>query len=166
MNDRGTSMIEFAFGSFLFLGLIGVVFDFSIGYHRYSLLTDMTTQIARRAAIDLVIHDGENCADLEDEVLNTTAKHYYQDELNLDGYLKPYDETTNPHGVRFGARMDLCDGAPKIVVRSKLNFECFFCMLANTPYEMTTTSRIPIEKGSFACAGFVGAECPNLPIHL
>lgn len=122
-QERGATIIEFAFVVAILLGLIGAIIDFGLHIHRFNLVTHIVKQSTRVASkYSVVVHD---CNEIADKALQKA------------------NEFVGMQGVTFEPEIN---SGLKIRLTARRGIDCFFiCSLLPESFELTTVSEVDLE---------------------
>jgi len=132
--SAGATMVEFSLSVLILVGLVGAVFDLGIGLRNYSLLTTVTTDIARQVSVK------SPCGNIRQGTIDRALQQMSQ-RYGISGGPSFVTETPPPGtiGVDFN-----------LVGRWPLN--CIFCLLSPRELSLQATGAVSIENQGLGCS--------------
>lgn len=144
----GAALVEAAvivFSLFLFISAIA---DYGLGLYRYSLLTYATSYTVRKAAADLVNAEYGKCSLLQAKYEADARRLLSESLLTPGSYEFKSDACTPSHPCGTGTQSSW----PLMRMTGKWHVSCFFCLVANREFTVSTTSQAMIENLGFNCS--------------
>jgi hypothetical protein len=150
-SDTGATALEFAISVIVFFGLLAVIVDFGLGFHKYSLVNHATKALSRQFAIavltDRTIYDSvrdNQCSDIEGKA-NDKANDYWKNTLQLNNYIPLESELT------FETTIDPNETPPQVMTEGQFKLNCFLCVMIPKGLILTTHNTAEIENDDFNC---------------
>lgn len=144
-NQRGATLVEFSISAVILVLVFGAIFDFGLGFHRYSYLEHATNKAARDILADLQTRRDCN-------MIRTIVRRVRDEDMRLigaPGYVNwqwwfhvPHDITRRPLAS---------DRYITFTLRSEMPLHCYFICWIIPNVELSATASLMIESEDSVC---------------
>ncbi len=164
LDSTGATMVEFALGLIVVLALLGGLFDFGVGFHRYNLLTYVASTVTRQFSTQVAELTGNTCTTVE-ESIRSEAVGIFNQRMGINSQSATSGAVLDRNTLNgdFQVAAELLAPPPpvtgqqptpyKLKVTAQYRLRCFFCIFLpkQTGFILSTKSETLIEDNNFQC---------------